>query len=167
MKTLIAYSTNHGCTEKAAIKLKQFLNEEVTLINLKNNRNPELASFDRIIIGGSIHARQIQKRIKLFAQSNLHELKTKEIGLFICCMEEGEVAQKQLENAFPEELLNIAKASACFGGEFNFEKMNFLQKLIVKKVANVEKSTSKISDVSILNFSKQMNSIFNPFLFLA
>lgn len=55
-------------------------------------------------------------------------------------MEEGEVAQKQLQNAFPDELLNIAKATACFGGEFNFEKMNFFERLIVKKVA---KSKSK------------------------
>ena len=95
---------------------------------------------------------EIRNRIRI----SQNELKTKEIGLFICCMEEGEVAQKQLENAFPEELLNLAKATACFGGEFNFEKMNFLQKLIIKKVAHVERSTSKISDVSILDFSKKM-----------
>lgn len=166
MKTLLAYCTTHGCTEKAALKLKQFLNEELTLINLKEIRNPDISAFDRIIIGGSIHAGQVQKRVKHFSQLNLNELKSKEVGLFICCMEEGEVAQKQLENAFPIKLLNIAKATACFGGEFNFEKMNFLEKLIVKKVAHVEKSTSKISDVSILSFSKKMNHVFNPFLFL-
>jgi menaquinone-dependent protoporphyrinogen oxidase len=155
MKTLIAYSTTHGCTEKTAIKLKQLLNEDVTLTNLKEDWNLDLAPFDRIIIGGSIHAGQVQKRVKLFTQANLDELKTKEIGLFICCMEEGEVAKKQLKNAFPEELLNIAKASACFGGEFNLEKMNFLQKLIIKKVAHVEKAPLKLVMFLFLIFQKK------------
>lgn len=167
MKTLIAYSTTHGCTEKAATKLKQHLGGNTTLINLKENPNPQLEQFERVIIGGSIHTGQIQKRVKSFCLKNMDGLQTKELGLFICCMEEGETAQKQLQNAFPEDLHKLAKATACFGGEFDFEKMNFFYKLIVKKVAYVEESTSNINYESIEKFSKKMNKIFNPFLFLA
>lgn len=64
---------------------------------------------------------------------NVNRLKLKEIGLFICCKEDGGNAQKQLLNAFPGELIRNAKAPACFGGEFDFGKMNFFQKMIVKK----------------------------------
>ena len=167
MKTLITYSTTHGCTEKTAIKIKEFLKEDTVLVNLKENSNPELDKFERVIIGGSIHAGQIQKRVKVFCQTNLEELKSKELGLFICCMEEGETAQKQLLDVFPDELHEVAKATAFLGGEFDFERMNFFQKLIVKKVAHVEQSTSKINDISIRKFSRQMTAIFNPFLFLA
>ena len=39
MKTLIAYSTKHGCTEKCANKLKTRLTGEIELLNLKNGRN--------------------------------------------------------------------------------------------------------------------------------
>lgn len=167
MKTLITYATTHGCTEKTASELKQYLGDETTILNLKKQPNPDISSYDRVIIAGSIHAGQIQKRVKVFCQNNLSELKTKELGLFICCMEVGETAQKQLQDAFPEELMNAAKATACLGGEFNFDKMNFFEKLIVKKVAKVESSKSAINYEAIKRFSKQLNSVFNPFLFLA
>ena len=166
MKTLIAYSTTHGCTEKTVNELKKLLGGEVDLVNLKKNSNPNLETFDRIIIGGSIHAGQIQKRVKDFCSKNLDEIKSKELGLFICCMEQGETGQKQLFDAFPDELHQIAKSSAVFGGEFDFEKMNFLEKLVVKKVAKVKESTSKVDHQAIHKFSKRMDKIFNPFLFL-
>jgi menaquinone-dependent protoporphyrinogen oxidase len=166
MKTLIAYCTTHGCTEKTATELKEFLGGHIELINLKLNPNPSLKPFARIIIGGSIHAGMIQKQIKEFCNKNLNELQQKELGLFICCMEKGEKAQIQMNDAFPKDLLKIAKETACFGGEFNFNKMNFFQKMIVKKVAHIEENTSKIDHNAIKTFSQKMDKIFNPFLFL-
>ncbi|WP_346862262.1 flavodoxin domain-containing protein [uncultured Draconibacterium sp.] len=166
MKTLIAYSTTHGCTEKTANELKSFLGGSVQLVNLKQNPQLKISDYDKIIIGGSIHAGRVQKSVKDFCAKNLNELQEKELGLFICCMEEGEKARTQLFNAFPEELHQKAKAEAYFGGEFSFEKMNFFQKMIVKKVAKIEHSTSKIDHEAIRTFSKKMNKIFNPFLFL-
>lgn len=166
MKTLIAYSTTHGYTEKTAYQLKQYLGENITLVNLKKEPTQELEQFERVIIGGSIHAGQIQKRLKLFCSDNLESLKSKELGLFICCMEKGQTAQKQLMDAFPEALIDSAKATACFGGEFDFNKMNFFEKMIVKKVAHVKESVSNIDPESIKKFSIRMNQIFNPFLFL-
>jgi len=165
MKTLITYCTTHGCTEKTANELKQFLGGEVVLLNLKKNHAPDLSLFDRIIVGGSIHAGQIQKKVKDFCNEHYETLKNKELGLFICCMEEGEKAENQLHEAFPAGLLKSAKATACLGGEFDFNKMNFFQKLIVKKVAKVENSVSHINHDAIKRFSQQMNQIFNPFLF--
>lgn len=166
MKTLIAFSTTHGCTEKTANELKQFMGGKVDLVNLKDNFNPDISSYDKVIIGGSIHAGQIQKRVKDFCKNNIQKLKGKEFGLFICCMEVGEKAEIQLNDAFPKQLLNDAKAVGYFGGEFNFEKMNFFQKMIIKKVAQVEHTTSKIDYPAIEKFSKKMDRIFNPFLFL-
>lgn len=167
MKTLIAYCTTHGCTEKTAKELQLHLGNETIICNLKKEQAPALEDFERIIIGGSIHAGNVQKTIKLFCAKNLEALKQKELGLFICCMEEGEVAQNQLMNAFPTELHEIAKASAFFGGEFNFSKMNFFEKFVVRKIAHVEESVSKIDHSAIEHFSNRMDKIFNPFLFLS
>ena len=166
MKTLIAYSTTHGCTEKTSKELKEYFEGEVVLINLKLDRNPKLEKFKRVIIGGSIHAGQVQKRLKEFCLKNINELKSKELGLFICCMEQGETAQKQLLDAYPEELHRAAKSVAVFGGEFDFGKMNFLERMIIKKVAKVNKTTSKIDHEAIRKFSKRMDKVFNSFLFL-
>lgn len=167
MKTLIVYATNHGCTEKISEQMKNYLGGDVSLVNLKKDPIPPLEKFRRVIIGGSIHAGQIQKRVKDFYQTNLDLLLKKEIGLFICCMEEGETAWKQFAEAFPEELQRNAKATACFGGAFDFERMNFLKKMIVKKVAHVKQSTSKVDFDAVRQFSRRMDRIFNPFLFLA
>jgi menaquinone-dependent protoporphyrinogen oxidase len=166
MKTLIAYSSSHGCTEKIVSELKKLLGGEVQIINLKNNQKVSFEEYNRVIIGGSIHAGKIQKKVKDFCLKNLEQLKLKEIGLFISCMEEGLVAQKQLMDAFPAELFEVAKSTAVFGGEFNFEKMNFIEKFIVKKITGVKSNNSKVDHQAIHMFSKRMDKIFNPFLFL-
>lgn len=167
MKTAITYCTTHGCTERIACKIKNSLGGDIQLINLKKDSDPKIGCYDRIIIGGSIHAGQIQKRVKEFCLKNLDELKNKELGLFICCMEEDlEKAQIQLLNAFPKELHHQAKATACLGGEFNFEKMNYLQRMIVKKLAHVENSVSRINEEAIKGFTKKLDRVFNPFLLL-
>ncbi len=166
MKTLIVYMSSHGCTENTASELSQQLNGEVTIINLKIDSDPDPLMFDRVIIGGSIHAGQIQKKVKDFCIKNKETLLNKELGLFICCMYEGEVAQKQLMDAFPEEFHRNAKSAGVFGGGFDFEKMNLLEKLVVKKVAHIKESVSNIDHEAIQCFAKQMDKVFNPFLFL-
>ena len=166
MKTLIAFCSTHGCTEKTANELKDYLQNNVELCNLKKDKIPSLELFDRVVVGGSIHAGQIQKRVKEFCSKNEDILMQKELGLFICCMEEGETAEKQLKDAYSEKLHRNAKITAYFGGEFDFNKMNFFEKFIVKKVAHVTQSTSKIDHAAILNFSVKLDKIFNPFLFL-
>ncbi len=166
MKTLIAYATKHGCTERAAVELSKHLDGEVELVNLKNVSKIDLTYYERVIIGGSIYTGKIQKLVKEFCAQNLEELQTKDLGLFICCMEEGENAQKQLMDSYPGELFWSAKSTAVFGGEFNLDRLSFIQKLIVKKVAHVRISTSRVDHEAIRKFSKKMERIFNPFLFL-
>ena len=166
MKTIIFYCTTHGCTEKVARQIMDFMGENTILHNLKSKEQPSLDDFDRVIIGGSIHAGQIQKKVKQFCTNNQESLLKKELGIFICCMEEGEKAREEMRNVFPVELLSHAKATACLGGEFNFEKMNFLEKMIVKKVAKVEQSTSNIDQEAIRFFSGKMNKRYQPFFFL-
>jgi menaquinone-dependent protoporphyrinogen oxidase len=167
MKTIIVYATKHKCTEKISEQMKNYLGGNVTLVNLKKEPNPSIEPYQRVIVGGSIHAGQIQKRVKEFCNHNLNELRKKELGLFICCMEEGETAGKQFDEAYPEELQRYAKATAIFGGAFDFERMSFLEKMIVKKVAQVKHSTSKVDFEAVRKFTRRMDRIFNPFLFLA
>ena len=67
-------------------------------------------------------------------------------------MEEGDTARKQMEDNLPEDLRAHASALGLFGGEFDFEKMNFLEKAIVKKVAGVEKTVSRIDTEAVKTF---------------
>jgi len=77
----------------------------------------------------------------------------KKLGLFLCCMEEGEKANEQFENAYPENLRKHATATGLFGGEFTFEKMNFLEKSIIKKISKISESVSKINEKAINEFA--------------
>lgn len=153
MRTAIIYMSKHGCSRQAAQLLKERLSSgEIELIELKKKK-PVIEDYDCIVIGGSIHAGAIQKGIHDFCTQNLEILKSKKIGLYLCCMKEGKEAKEQFENAFSEELRDHSSANGLFGGEFNFQKMNFIEKFLVKKIAKVDKSVSNLNKDAIYKFA--------------
>ncbi|MBN1893268.1 flavodoxin domain-containing protein [bacterium] len=156
MKTLIVYATTHGCTQTCSEKLKGLLGGEVDVVNLKGSGKIRVDDYDRIMVGGSIHAGKIQGRVSRFCANNLASLLKKKTGLFLCCMEKGEKAQKQFEDAFPAELRRHASASGLFGGGFDFSRMNWIQKAIIKKVAHVTENVSDIDEKAIARFAREM-----------
>lgn len=166
MKTLIIYMSTHGCTKHVVEELAQALHGDVTIHNLKAKKQPDLQTYERVIIGGSIHAGQIQRKVREYCEKNMEQLEDKQLGLFICCMHEGEQAFQQLDNAFPEKLHQYAKTEAILGGEFNFEKMHFLEKMVVRKIAKVDQTVRKIDHEAIQNFARKMDKTFSPFLML-
>lgn len=158
MKTLIAYGTKYGCTEKCAQNLSEKLVEKADLCNLKTVKDIDLSQYNKVIIGGSIYMGKIQKEVSKFCSNNLDALKDKKVGLFICCMGEGDVPQTELNNSFPNELIAKSIAKESFGGEFIFKKMGFMHKLIVKKVSKVEQDKSNISEENINRLVQLMNN---------
>jgi len=157
MKTAILYATKHGSVDKCAHTLANELEPYSTVINIETESNINITNFETIIIGGSIHAGMINKKIKSFICKNQDILLTKKLGLFLCCMFEGEKALEQFTNAYPEIIRNKAIAHGLFGGEFDFDKMNLIEKAIVKKVANVEQSISRISYANIKAFAEKIS----------
>jgi menaquinone-dependent protoporphyrinogen oxidase len=156
MRTAIIYASKHGTTEKVARKLQDgFGEEQAQLFNLKKNNNFDVTQFDQIIVGGSIHAGQIQKSVKRFLDKHTQDLLQRRLGLFLCCMHENE-AENQFNTAFPEILRSHAKSKKIMGGEFLFEKMNFVEKALVKKIAGVKESVSKVDDNNITSMVDEM-----------
>jgi len=158
MNTLIVYATKYGCAQKCAMELSKELKHNVELINLKEKSNVDLSKYDRIIIGGSVYIGRIQKEVTDFISNNLEELLKKEIGLFICGMQEGEMLAKEIGDNFPAELISKAKSVKNFGGEFNFSKMNFMEKVIVKKISKVTSDKSDIKHDNIKRLAMELNS---------
>lgn len=156
MNTLIVYSSKYGCTEQCAKILSEELKGEADLINLKNVKDINISKYDTVIIGGSIYIGKIQKEVAGFCAKNLDILKEKRIGLFICGMQKEEEIQSELNNNFPPELLKIAVAKEHFGGEFRFDKMNFLERMVVRKVSNISSDQSNILRDNINKFAKAM-----------
>ena len=159
-KTAIVYASSRGTTEKVARHIQQGLGFENTqLFNLKTTKAIDLSQFDTLVIGGSIHAGQMQGKVKRFCKNNMVELLQKRIGLFMVGMNEPEF-EKELNNAFPELLRKHAKTSKCVGGEFLFEKMNCIEKLIVKKVSGITEDVSKIDGDKIGELVEEINTCF-------
>ncbi len=160
MKCLIVYCSSHGTTEKAVRFLSEGLGGNVLAVDLKRDKEKfDLANFDTVIIGGSIHAGNIQRKIKQFIKNNLDTLLEKDVGLFLCCMHDGESAIEQFNNAFPHELRKNSAAMGLFGGEFLLSEMNFLEKQIVKKVSGATIDQSNLDYEAIKEFASKLNHI--------
>lgn len=154
MNILIAYATKYGCAQKCAVELSEELKGKIELINLKEKSSVNLSKYDGVIIGGSVYIGRIQKEVTDFISKNLNELLSKETGLFICGMQEGDMLEKEIKENFPPELISKAKSIKHFGGEYNFSRMNFMEKLIVKKVAKVTSDKSDIRHEDIKKFAE-------------
>lgn len=76
-------------------------------------------------------------------------------------MRDGEIAQKQLEDAFSKGFLNKTIAKGIFGWELLYTKMNFIDRFIAKKVTKIEKDTSNILVDNINQFAEEINRHIN------
>ncbi len=143
---------------KVAEMLSELLLSDVLLVDLRKNPHPDLSDADMVIVGGSIHMGMIQKRIRTYCESNLDELLSKPLGLYVCCLEKGETAQHQLANAFPKKLREHAKSISLPGGELLMGKMNFIEKAMVKKIVPENWSANRIELDSVSLFAKQLQN---------
>ena len=144
MRSLILYGSKYGTTEECSKKLKDYLDGEVDLINVEENRDIKLDNYNKIIIGSSIYVGMFNKGIKRFVEDNKSELAGKELGLFMCCMSDGEKIKEQFEQNMPKEILDAAKVKESFGGTFKFSKMNFFEKKIIKMIAKKDPSQGTV-----------------------
>ncbi len=159
MPTAIIYMSKHGTTEKVAGMLKEELSDQsIDLFDLNKFKEPDLDDYEQVIIGGSIHMGKIQPGIRKYIEHHEKRLLTKRLGLFICYMDTNR-EQQEFENSYPESLRDHATAHGLFGGEFLIEKMNMLERMMVKRVAGVKESVHNIQEDDIQEFAEKMNEI--------
>ncbi len=156
--TLIVYASNHGFVRNCVDLLAARLDGRVMSVDLKKDDNPDPGNYDAVIVGGSIHAGHIQKSVRRYLDHRAGLLKTKKLGLFLCCMEEGEKAEKEFKESYPDELIAQAAATGLFGGEFDFNKMNFLEKAMVKKASGITAGVTKLRADEIEKFAQKMET---------
>jgi menaquinone-dependent protoporphyrinogen oxidase len=159
MNTAIIYTSKHGTTERIACSIAEKLREtnKVELFSLKKNANPDISGFDWVILGTPIYAGQPSQKMKAFCKTNESLLLQKKTGLLVCGMQpEIEQKEKELKEAFPEILRNNAAATCFLGGAFIFEKMNFFERAIIKKIAKTTTSVEQIDWEAMDEFVKKM-----------
>ncbi len=131
MKVLIVYSTKTGVSKRCAHILEERLRafSEVSVFDIKD-APPTPYGFDVAVIGGSIRATRLDKRIKKYLKQNIDILNSMHTALFLCC--------GYTENFDDYVALHFPKALTptlgihCFGGELKPEKLKGFDKLVVK-----------------------------------
>lgn len=157
-KTLIIYTTKYGTTQTCAALLKAQLRDGADLQNLSEHKKVKLDAYDTIVIGTSIHAGMINGRIKRFCAEHEQDLLKKRLGLFLCMMEEGEGAVKQLEQKYSQALRDKALVVDSFGGEFLFSKMGWFARKLIKSMSKTDEDVHQIREDAIKAFAQVLNS---------
>ena len=156
MRYLILYMSHHGTTRRVAKQLSELLGKEnVTVVDLSMDRLPDLAAYHTVIIGGSIHAGKIQGKVRKFCEAHQEELLHKRIGLFLCYLDKAR-GHEEFHNSFPHDLIEHAVVHGFFGGEFLFNEMNFLERMIVRKISGVQKDVSELDTSAIRSFTESI-----------
>lgn len=152
MKTAIIYYSKHGTTERVAHLIGEKLDNKVDYISLKECSKPDIRTYDRIILGASIYAGTPSRKVTQFCHKNQPLLEQKVIGLFLCCMNKEQEAE-EMDKAFPEYLQSLAIPKTILGGEFQFDKMNLVERFLTKKIAKVNSSVSRLRYDAIREFA--------------
>lgn len=159
MKNIIIYSTKYGSVKKCAKLLKNKLKDETAIFDVKDKNISNINDFDNIILGGSIYAGRIQAGLKKFIGKNLDTLLKKNTALFICSGGEGKEGESYIKNNFPKELYDHAVAKELFGHELIFNKLNPLEKIVLKIITKSNKDSIMIKEENIENLAKIINKL--------
>lgn len=141
MKTLICYATRQGTTLKCS-KLIASKISNYEMVNINEIKKLDLNSFDQIFIGTPVYFGRINKKIKKLIETNKQLLLQKDLRIFTLGMDDKDLKTTR-KNNFDEDILNHALIK-YLGGAYNFERMSWWERLIVKKIASVSESYENI-----------------------
>ena len=80
----------------------------------------------------------------------------KRIGLYICCMYEGNKSREQLIKNYPELLVKHAIGTGTFGGELDFGTMNAFESMIIKDIIGITVNVSLFNEQTVREFAERM-----------
>ena len=132
MKILIAYRSRYGCTRRYAELLAGKLAGEVTVADLRREGRLSPAAFDLVLLGSPIYAGAVPSGVTRFCERHRSALLRLPVGLFICCLYEGEKARAQLDSAYPDWLSLHAFGRWALGGEIRPGSLRFFDRLLVR-----------------------------------
>ncbi len=132
MRTLIAYRTKYGTAAACARILLEKIGGDTVLADLADARDVNVREYEVVLVGGSIYAGKVQRSVVSFCERNRAALLQRNVGVFLCCLYQGEDALMQLQSAFPDWLLAHAFARALPGGEIHYSRLTLLDRLLVR-----------------------------------
>ncbi|MCL1964663.1 MAG: flavodoxin domain-containing protein [Firmicutes bacterium] len=136
MRTLIAYATKYGGTKTCAERLRQTLPGGADLLALPAEGHTDPTAYDTVIVGCSVYMGKPRKEAMAFCKEHKEILLTKNLGLFLCCMQDlDKTVKQQMALAFPQDLRKHAAALGALGGVVDYGKLSRVDGFIMKLVA--------------------------------
>lgn len=165
-RLLIAYATKNGATKTVAEQIAQQVRAssgetklEIDLVNLSKDKVQTLGSYDNIVLGTSVYMGQARKPFKSFLATHKTELqkRSEDLVLFLCGATEEVSARDTLAGqVFTEPLLKSAGRYYHVGHIFDYQKMNWFEKFIMKKVAGTTESQFALKSEAIAEIAQQI-----------
>lgn len=141
-KIIIIYSTTDGHTRKICSYLMQVVEEhgnQVTLISINDKKVIDLKSFDKIVIGASIHYGKHGKEVYKFIKNNLQILENKPSAFFSVNVvaRKPEKNQPETNPYLKKFLMQISwkpKKLAVFAGKIDYQKYKFRDRFMIRLI---------------------------------
>jgi menaquinone-dependent protoporphyrinogen IX oxidase len=140
-KTLIAYETKSGATEESAQKILQVLSAnyqlDVDIVDLKEQKNPDISVYSNIVVGGGVRAGKVYDKALKFLE---HDFSGKKVAFFISSGDAGTPEKYETAKAkFLESTLakypNVnAVSTEAFGGHAKILGKTIVDNLDLNKV---------------------------------
>ena len=134
METLIVYTSRNGYSKECAQKIAAELGPGTDLVQITHAKlEKPLTHYDRVVIGGGIHAGSLSRKLTRFCRKNRDELRKKYLGLYICATN-AEHKEEQFIKSYPKVLLESAAAKGWFGGRIILAEHQNITLFILKKI---------------------------------
>ena len=164
MRTIIFYASKYGTTAAVAKEISEqiTLDEQVEVFDIKDfnlDFIPDFKAVSRFVLGVPMYAGKPIKAMQKFCNSFSFKLESKPLYLFVCGSETSPKKQQtEIEAAFSERLRQAAKETVFLGGAFHWEKMNFMERFIIKRITGRTGDMEMIRHKAIKKFAKQISN---------
>ncbi len=164
MKTTIFYASKYGTTAAIAKQIGDILVEQdqIEVLDIKSVNKlavPDFKSPDRIVLGVPMYAGKPLKSMRKFCEAYTFKLEEKPLYLFVCGSEiSPEKQQAEVEAAFSERLRSAAKEAAFLGGAFHWNKMNFIERFIIKHITGRTGDMDMIRHKAVKKFAQEISN---------
>lgn len=146
MKTLVAFASKYGTTKSCAEAIADRITGDADVIDIKRSRTLSFDEYDSIVIGGPIYAGKVMSAVPAFCDKHRTALLERTVGLFICCLYEGETALSELDGAFPAWLKAHAVVRKAVGGAIDFARLRVVDRYLARKVARIDGDIRTVKD---------------------
>lgn len=140
-RVLLTYASKYGSTIKIAERIKEVLEKQNLQVDLMPVEEVNgMGSYSSVIVGSAVYMGQWRKKASAFLKSNASDLSSKKVWIFSTGpTDKGDPVELLKGWKIPDNLKPVADKInpmeiKVFHGNLDLEKLNFMEKFIVKKI---------------------------------